>query len=217
MQRGETLDDYNLHVDVERGEIVDMTPENTPIPHSARRESFKAQKALQESNKNVEISTKDSNRKRDTSKHQEKSKTSTRDSARAKHSPKDVGNKGRTSLKERSKHKSSRSSKDQPSAQRSSRETSRTNHQSKDSRDTSHTHQKSSEKYEIEERRESTLDSKRHMIDEWLREKQKRPHKESFDSEQSLTRYDSRDTALNVNKKDYRKRAQCCYAQNKIE
>ncbi|PVD33287.1 hypothetical protein C0Q70_04540 [Pomacea canaliculata] len=31
-QRGETLDDYNLHVDVERGEIVDRTPRHTPEP-----------------------------------------------------------------------------------------------------------------------------------------------------------------------------------------
>ncbi|XP_076471173.1 uncharacterized protein LOC143301053 [Babylonia areolata] len=33
-QRGDTLDDYNLHVDVERGEIVDRTPGHTPQPDS---------------------------------------------------------------------------------------------------------------------------------------------------------------------------------------
>lgn len=38
-QRGESLDDYNLHVDMERGEIVDRTPGHTPNPASKHSHS----------------------------------------------------------------------------------------------------------------------------------------------------------------------------------
>lgn len=41
-QRGESLDDYNLHVDVERGEIVDMTPHPTPDPNFHRLSKSKS-------------------------------------------------------------------------------------------------------------------------------------------------------------------------------
>nr|KAG5699447.1 hypothetical protein BaRGS_016293 [Batillaria attramentaria] len=41
-QRGESLDDYNLHVDVERGEIVDLTPHPTPDPNFRRPSKSKS-------------------------------------------------------------------------------------------------------------------------------------------------------------------------------